>query len=80
MSSAADILGSIPSTSTRNRQQDQSQDRAEEIRRKETGKLNQDAFPAHHGSKGYMFMKNIGIDDRQDTSKNRRRHTGNIAR
>jgi hypothetical protein len=62
----------------RNRQQDQSQDRAEEISRKETGKLNQDAFPAHSGLKGYMFMGNIGIDDRQDIRQNRRRHVGNI--
>jgi len=62
----------------RNRQQDQSEDHAEEICRKETGKLNQDAFPAHRGLKGYMFMKNIGINDRQGTRQNCRRHIGYV--
>jgi hypothetical protein len=63
----------------RNRQQDQSQDHAEEIRRKETGKLNQDTFPAHRGPKRYMLMKNIGIDDRQDIRQYRRRHIGDVS-
>jgi hypothetical protein len=62
----------------RNGQQNQSQDHAEEICRKEAGKFNQDAFPAHRGLKGDMFVKNIGIDDRQDIRQDRRRHIGYV--
>ena len=70
--------GLYPKRFYRNRQQDQSQDHAKEICRKETGELNQDAFPAHRGLKGDMFVKNIGIDDRQNIRQERRRHIGDV--
>ena len=64
----------------RNRQQNQSQDHTEEIRWKETGKLDDDTFPAHRRLKGYIFMKDVGIDDRQNIRHNRCRHIGYVSR